>query len=116
MPWNGAFRLHLCLLRSLPWPVSVSCLYTGPPLYKVGWNEKIRRSNTLWVTGHLDATHTVHHSRQLQLTRVSLVDSTPEEAVHVKLYYGIVNRVDVYVDGKLKNSVEGHHLGQSGSS
>merc|ERR1712164_8436 len=78
-------------------------LYTGPPLYKVGWNEKIRRSNTLWVTGHLDATHTVHHSSTTpQLTRVSLVDSTPEEAVHIKLYYGIPNRVDVYVDGKLK--------------
>ena len=82
-------------------------LYTGPPLYKVGWNEKIRRSNTLWVTGHLDATHTVHHSSTTpQLTRVSLVDSTPEEAVHVKLYYGIVNRVDVYVDGKLKTPLK----------
>merc|ERR1712164_90252 len=82
-------------------------LYTGPPLYKVGWNEKIRRSNTLWVTGHLDATHTVHHSSTTpQLTRVSLVDSTPEEAVHIKLYYGIPNRVDVYVDGKLKTPLK----------
>ena len=63
-------------------------LYTGPPLYGINWNGKVARVNTLWVTGHLDATHTVHHSSTTpQLTRVSLVDSTPEEAVHIKLYY-----------------------------
>ncbi len=45
----------------------------------------------------------MHHSSTTpQLTRVSLVDSTPEEAVHIKLFYGIPNRVDVYVDGQLK--------------
>jgi len=76
-------------------------LYTGPAKYGGNWAGKITRHNTLWITGHVGATHTIHHSStNPSISRVTFADATEDEAVHVKLYYGVPNRVDVYVDGR----------------
>ena len=76
-------------------------LYTGPAKYGGDWAGKITRHNTLWITGHVGATHTIHHSStNPSISRVTFADATEDEAVHVKLYYGVPNRVDVYVDGR----------------
>eukprot|EP00941_MAST-03F_sp_MAST-3F-sp1_P003352 g3352.t1 len=78
-------------------------LYTGPAAYQISWSGKVSRAVTVWATGHLGATHTVHHSStNPTVTRVTMVDATPEDgAVHVKMFFGTANRVDLYVDGKL---------------
>ena len=76
-------------------------LYTGPAKYGGNWAGKITRHNTLWITGHVGATHTIHHSStNPSITRVTFADATEDETVHIKLYYGVPNRVDIYVDGR----------------
>ena len=38
-------------------------------------------------------THTIHHSStNPSISRVTFADATEDEAVHVKLYYGVPNR------------------------
>jgi hypothetical protein len=55
------------------------------------------------MTGHIGATHEVHHSSTNPgVTRVQMRDAGPLEAVHVKYYYGTANRVDLYVMSVLK--------------
>ena len=77
-------------------------LYTGPGRYKIDWSGKIKRIVTLWVTGHKGATHTVHHtSTNPQVQRVGMYGATMDDVVHVKLYYGVANRVDLYVKNEI---------------
>ena len=77
-------------------------LYTGPALYEAGWAGKISRYSTIWATGHVGATHTIHFSStNPKQTRLSMYGATNSERAHIKLYYGTSNRVDVFVDGNL---------------
>ena len=77
-------------------------LYTGPALYSAGWSGKVSRYSTIWATGHVGATHTIHFSStNPKQTRLSMYGATNSERAHIKLYYGTSNRVDVFVDGNL---------------
>ena len=77
-------------------------LYTGPALYSAGWSSKSSRYSTIWATGHVGATHTIHFSStNPKQTRLSMYGATNSERAHIKLYYGTSNRVDVFVDGNL---------------
>jgi hypothetical protein len=77
-------------------------LYTGPGRYKIDWSGAIKRSVTLWVTGHKGATHEVHHtSTNPGIQRVGMSGATMDDAVHIKLYYGVANNVDLYVGEEL---------------
>ena len=76
-------------------------LYTGPSMYGLGWSKKVRR----WTQGHL--TGNVGSSHDLYLAgsnpkkiRLRLRDTGPDEAIHIRVHYGIPNRVDAYVRGK----------------
>ena len=89
------------LLTRVPGGKKYMSLYTGQPLYTTGWSRKVTRWNTLWLTGHLGATHEVHHSSSNpKVTRIQMLDVYNTDAVHVKYYYGTSNRVDVYVKGR----------------
>jgi len=76
-------------------------LYTGASMYGLGWNTKISRSSTMTITGSLYRTHDIYLSgTNPQKQRLSLKDATPDEALHVRIYYGLPNRVDAYVEGE----------------
>jgi hypothetical protein len=100
---HSARRLSpTALLTQAPGGKKYMSLYTGPPVYKTAWSGKIARWNTLWMTGHIGATHTVHHtSTNPQVSRIQMRDAGPGDAVHMKYYFGTANRVDCYVNGKV---------------
>jgi hypothetical protein len=76
-------------------------LYTGPSMYGLPWSKKASRWTSGHLTGQVGSTHDIYlSSTNPKHTRMYLRDASPDEAVHVRIYYGLANRVDVFVAGK----------------
>merc|ERR1719421_1979752 len=75
-----------------------AALYSGP-----GYGDETRRgpSEKFWTVAHLGARHNIYFSSSTpENFKLSLRDAAPDEGIVVSVYYGIANRVEVYLEGK----------------
>jgi hypothetical protein len=73
-------------------------LYSGPGTMNTGLPLRIQ---TFWTIAHLGLRHNIYFASTNPLrTRVHLRDAEPGQGVYLNVFYGLPNRVEVYVGGK----------------
>lgn len=77
-------------------------MYTGPAAYGVSWELKVKRLSTASVTTLVGSSHDLYTAGSLPThLRLRLLDASEDDAVHLRIMYGIPNMVNIYVNGKL---------------